>query len=122
MESTHELTLDQYGQMYEGVNAMDPKPAKRARMESHMESNQPSQGLAQNHQMEKMWYEGDDQYQCLICSAKIAHKYNNIASHMTLIHDLSMAEYEKEMVARDQTFTTHFLVQEQGEEEEEEEE
>merc|ERR550517_1609469 len=112
MESTHELTLDQYGQMYEGLNVMEPKPARAVQKESHVET---------------VWYEGNDQYQCLICSAKIAHKYNNIASHMTLIHDLSMAEYEKEMVARDQTFPTHFLVQEEednevGAEEEEEEE
>lgn len=38
------------------------------------------------------------QYECLICNARIAHKYNNIASHITLIHDLSMSEYEQDYI------------------------
>jgi hypothetical protein len=34
------------------------------------------------------------QYACRLCGASIAHKYNNIASHVTLIHDLTIGEYE----------------------------
>ena len=34
------------------------------------------------------------QYACRLCGASIAHKYNNIASHVTLIHDLTLSEYE----------------------------
>ena len=106
MESSHELTLDQYGSLYEGATSPEAKPVSR--------------GQVQAREVETMWYEGSDQYQCLICRAKIAHKYNNIASHMTLIHDLSMPEYEKEMMARDEA-ATHFLAQENVEDQEEEE-
>jgi hypothetical protein len=34
------------------------------------------------------------QYTCRLCGASIAHKYNNIASHVTLIHDLTLTEYQ----------------------------
>merc|ERR1712106_293703 len=41
------------------------------------------------------------QYQCLICSAKIAHKYNNISSHLSLLHDLTIHEYESEYLSKE---------------------
>ena len=109
MESTHELTLHQYGAAYEGISAAESKqkPAKVVQV------SQPV--------LEKMWYEGPDQYKCLICNGKITHKYNNIASHMTLIHDLSMSEYEKELIANSQQ-ATDYLTQHDAEYSEEEEE
>ena len=46
---------------------------------------------------DKPWFEGEphQQYTCLICNANIAHKYSNISSHLNLIHDLSIQEYEE---------------------------
>jgi len=50
------------------------------------------------------------QYQCLICNAKIAHKYNNISSHLSLIHDLTIYEYETEFLDKTKTQDTKVLV------------
>jgi hypothetical protein len=58
--------------------------------------------LTGSHQLEPSAYqqayggkgEAYGQYACRICGASIAHKHNNIASHVTLIHDLTLTEYE----------------------------
>ena len=73
LDSVHQCALDDYSAKYESGN------------------NNISQ-------TEHKWYQGDssDQYQCLICNGNIAHKFNNISSHLNLLHDLSIQEYEQQ--------------------------
>merc|ERR1719250_219351 len=104
MESQHELSLDQYGSAYESEHyAKDQKSVSRrdsqvSQHKNHIENSEGNEEAPQNEE----WYEGEtlQQYQCLICNAKIAHKYNNISSHMILVHDLSIQEYEAEYLGK----------------------
>jgi len=106
MESQHELSLDQYGSAYESEHyAKDQKSVSRRDSQVSQHKNQIENSEGKDNEeasQSKEWYEGESlqQYQCLICSAKIAHKYNNISSHMILVHDLSIQEYEAEYLGK----------------------
>ena len=85
MKTVHQMSLEQYHSLY-----IKPK-------EDPVEAGERVE-LSETQTEDRLWYEGEPhhQYQCLICCAKLAHKYSNISSHLSLIHDLSIQEYELE--------------------------
>lgn len=74
LDSVHQCTLDDYAAKYESGN---------------------------NNVKRTKWYEGDNnqQYQCMICNGNIAHKFSNISSHLNLLHDLTIQEYEQQYLS-----------------------
>ena len=89
LDSEHQCTLDDYSNTYENT-------ALNGAEEDDAIDDKVVVGVIP-------WYEGEplQQYQCLICSAKIAHKFSNISSHLNLLHDLSIQEYEQEYLNLD---------------------
>ena len=74
----------------------EPDSVEHIEIENTNEVSNAVENIAEpDNEMSAKWFEGDHQYQCLICNANIAHKFNNISSHLNLIHDLSIQEYEQ---------------------------
>ena len=71
----------------------------------------------QNDTPDTQWFVGgpSQQYQCLICNANIAHKHSNISSHLNLIHDLSIQEYEAQYLNISHEEAEEFIIESQPE-------
>ena len=81
MKTVHQMSLEQYHSLYIKPQEAVAEPSETVEISEVMMSESEKEVKARE------WYEGEphQQYQCLVCEAKLAHKYSNISSHLSLI-------------------------------------